>query len=421
MLTRDNPLLAATTGPKFPRFGEFVALIALMMGVTAYSIDNLLPAFDVIRADFQIRDPNDLQLLIYGYMIAFALAQLAYGPLADMFGRRPVLLAGLLIFALGSALALVAPSFGVLMVARVVQGIGTAAARVLAVTIVRDRFAGREMARVMSLTMMVFLIVPIVAPAIGAVLVAFGNWHLVFWSMLALAIVLAIWFALRMPETLHPEFRLPFSSARIAAAARLTVTTRVTLGYSTGVGLMMGCMLAYVGSSQQILETTVYNLGPAFSFYFALVAVVMAVASFANSMLVRRLGMRRLSHTGVCGFVVTAALQLAAALFYGGAPPLGLFIALVGSNLFLFALTVPNFNAMAMEPLGSVAGTASSLIGAFTTLIGALCGLAVGQSFNGTVVPLAAGFLILGGLTFLIVLWTERGRLFRPATPPSAR
>lgn len=416
MPTREKPVVPDGTQPKFPRFGEFVALIALMMGVTAYSIDNLLPAFDVIRADFAIEDANDLQLLVYGYMIAFAVAQLAYGPLADMFGRRPVLLAGLLIFALGSALALVAPSFSVLMAARIVQGVGSAAARVLAVTIVRDRFAGREMARVMSLTMMVFLIVPIVAPAIGAVLVTFGSWRLVFWSMLGLAIVLAVWFALRMPETLHPEFRLPFSAARIAAATRLTVTTRVTLGYSMGVGLMTGCVLAYVGSAQQILETTVYHLGPAFSFYFALVAVLMAIASFTNSMLVRRFGMRRLSHTGVCGFVAAAAFQLAAAMFFGGAPPLGLFIALVGASLFLFALIVPNFNAMAMEPLGSVAGTASSLIGAFTTLVGALCGLAVGQSFDGTVIPLAVGFLILGGLTFLVVLWTERGKLFRPAT-----
>jgi DHA1 family bicyclomycin/chloramphenicol resistance-like MFS transporter len=413
MLTRENPLAPDTMQqPKFPRFGEFVAIIALMMGMTAYTIDNLLPAFDAIRAEFSLRNPNDAQFLVYGYMIAFAISQLAYGPLADMFGRRPVLLAGLLIFALGSALALVAPSFAVLMIARVVQGIGTAAARVLAVAIVRDRFAGREMARVMSLTMMVFLIVPIVAPAIGAVLVAFGNWHSVFWSMLALAVTLALWFGLRMPETLHPQYRLPFSARRIGAAARLTITTRVSLGYATGVGLMMGCVLAYVGSAQQILETTVYGLGPAFPLYFAVVAGVMAVASFANSMLVRRFGMRRLSHIGVCAFIAAAGAQLAAALAYGGAPPLWLFTALVSANMFLFALIVPNFNAMAMEPLGSVAGTASSLIGAFTTLTGALCGLAVGQSFNGTVIPLAAGFLILGSTTLLVVAWTERRRLF---------
>jgi DHA1 family bicyclomycin/chloramphenicol resistance-like MFS transporter len=421
MLTRDEPAVLQDAGPKFPRFGEFVALIALMMGVTAYSIDNLLPAFDYIREEFRVENPNDLQLLVYGYMIAFGIAQLAYGPLADMFGRRPVLLGGTLIFALGSALAIFAPSFSVLMAARIIQGIGTAAARVLAVAVVRDRYSGREMARVMSLAMMVFLIVPILAPAIGAGLVALGSWRLVFWSMLALALILALWFGLRMPETLHPQYRLPFSAARIGAAARLTLTTRVALGYSLGVGLLMGCMLAYVGSAQQILETSVYNLGPSFTIYFALVAGTMAFASLGNSLLVRRFGMRRLSHTGMCGFVLIAALQLVTALAYSGQPPLALFILMISLNLFLFALTVPNFNAMAMEPLGAVAGTAASLIGASTTLIGALCGAVIGRAFDGTVIPLAVGFLTLSTVCLATVLWTERGMLFRTSSTPESR
>lgn len=392
-------------------FAEFVALIALMMGITAYSVDNLLPAFDYIRASFKVHDPNSLQLLVYGYMIAFAITQLVYGPISDMVGRRPVLTVGLTIYIAGCVLAIVAPSFEILMLSRVIQGIGSAAARVLAVAIVRDRFSGREMARVMSLTMVVFLIVPIFAPAIGSLLLLFGPWQWIFGSMLALAVILAIWFGLRMPETLHPEYRFPFSMRRVSSAITLTVSTRVSLGYSTAVGLMLGCVMAYVGSAQQILETTVYGLGPTFSVYFALVAATMAAGSLLNSRIVRRFGMRRLSHAGILAFTLMAALQLVIALWFAGHPPLTLFVAAVALAMFLFSLTVPNFNAMAMEPLGAVAGTAASFIGAYTTLIGALAGLVVGQSFDGTVTPLAAGYFVLSVSCLAVILWTERGRL----------
>jgi DHA1 family bicyclomycin/chloramphenicol resistance-like MFS transporter len=344
-------------------------------------------------------------------MVAFAITQLVYGPISDMIGRRPILIFGMTIYIIGCVLAIFASSFEVLMVSRVVQGIGSAAARVLAVAIVRDRFSGREMARVMSLTMVVFLIVPIFAPAIGSLLLLFGPWQWIFASMLILAVILTVWFGLRMPETLHPEYRFPFSLRRIGRAIALTVTTRVSFGYSTAVGLMLGCVMAYVGSAQQILETTVYGLGPTFSVYFALVAGTMAAGSLLNSRIVRRFGMRRLSHAGVVGFALMAALQLASALVFNGHPPLAFFVGSIALAMFLFSLTVPNFNALAMEPLGAVAGTAASFIGAYTTLMGALCGLAVGQSFDGTVTPLAAGYLVLSISCLLVILWTERGRL----------
>ncbi|MBN8921121.1 MAG: MFS transporter, partial [Rhizobiales bacterium] len=214
MLQKTDPApdtAPAKVFPPSPRFGEFVAIIALMMGLTSFAIDNLLPAFDALRAEFSIADPNRAQLAIYVYMIAFAVAQLVYGPVSDMMGRRPTVLFGVVIFVLGSLLALVARSFEVLLIARAIQGVGSAAARVLAVTIVRDRFAGREMARVMSLTMMVFLIVPIFAPTLGSALLALGNWHMIFGATAALGLLLAVWFGLRMPETLHPEYRFPFS------------------------------------------------------------------------------------------------------------------------------------------------------------------------------------------------------------------
>jgi DHA1 family bicyclomycin/chloramphenicol resistance-like MFS transporter len=291
---------------------------------------------------------------------------------------------------------------------------GVAAARVLAVAIVRDCYEGREMARVMSLTFAVFIIVPVFAPAIGSATLLIGNWHFLFTSMLALAVVLAVWFGLRMPETLHPEYRLPLSAGRIFEGVRLTVTTRASIGYSTAVGLMFACLMGYVGSAQQIFETDVYALGPLFPVAFGLIAAVMGVASIVNSRLVRRLGMRRLSHAGVLGYLAVSVVQVAVALAYDGRPPLLLFGLILASNQFLASLTLSNFNAMAMEPLGAVAGTASSFTGFYTTLIGALLGLLVGQAFDGTVLPLGIGYVCFSVLTVLVVLWTEKGRLFRP-------
>jgi DHA1 family bicyclomycin/chloramphenicol resistance-like MFS transporter len=406
---------------RIPPFPEFVGLVALMMGVTAYSIDNLLPSFPIIAREFRIDDPNEVQLLVYVYMIGFALLQLAYGPASDIVGRRPTLFVGLGLYAAGCALALVAPSFELLLAGRFVQGMGAAAGRVLAIAIVRDCYVGREMARVMSLTMMVFITIPVLAPAIGGLILLAGSWHLIFASMLALALVLAAWFAARMPETLHPEYRFPFSAARIGEGLRLTVTTRASIGYASGVGLVFGCIMAYVGSAQQIFETEVYGLGPLFPVAFGLIAAVMGVASLLNSHLVRRLGMRRLSHAGMLGFLAASCAQLALALAYAGRPPLLLFGAVLAANQFLASIALPNFNAMAMEPLGSVAGTGSSFIGFYTTLLGALLGLAVGQSFNGTVLPLAIGFVAFSAVCVAVVVWTEGGRLFRPHHPDPPR
>ena len=379
-----------------PSFAEFVALISFTMGLMSLSIDNLLPAFGAIRASFGIADANEMQLIISAYMVAFALMQIVYGPLSDVIGRRPAMMIGLAVYGVGTVIAIVAPSFGVLLAGRAVQGMGAAAIRVLVVAIVRDRYSGREMARVMSLIIMVFIVVPVFAPAIGSLFLWLGGWRLIFISMLALVAIVAAGFALRMPETLHPEYRFPFSMRRILDGALQTVTTRTSLGYATAMALTMGILFGYLNSSQQIFQTEVYGLGPLFPLAFGAIAAVLGVASFLNSQLVRRLGMRRLSHFGICGFILMAALLLGSAVIFAGRPPLALFGPLLAASLFLMSLMMVNFNAMAIEPLGAIAGTASSVIGVYTSLSGALLGLLVGQAFDGTVIPLGAGFLLLG-------------------------
>lgn len=400
-----------------PSFLEFVGIIAFMMALGSMSIDNLLPAFAPIAADYKLPSVNEAQLILTVYMIGFATMQLFYGPISDVIGRRPTLMIGLVVFAVGTVIAIFAPSFTILLIARAVQGMGAAATRILSVAIVRDRFHGREMARVMSITMMIFIVVPVVAPSVGGFFLLFGSWHLIFVSMLVLVAMLAIWFWRRMPETLHPEYRKPFSFARVGAGMKRCVSERVTLGYATGMALMYGSLMGYLGSAPQIFETEVYALGGMFPLVFGVIATLMGVASYVNSRMVRQLGMRRISHVGVCGFVVFAAAMVVLAVAFHGKPPILLFSIVLSGCLFLFSLTMPNFNTMAMEPLGDIAGTASSVIGAYTTLAGALIGMLISQSFNGTVLPLAIGYLSIGVLGLAVALWTEKGRLFRPHNP----
>ena len=404
----------AWTGPGFT---EFVAIVALMMAVTAISIDNLLPAFPAIEARFSVADPNRLQWLIYVYMLGFGPGQIVYGPISDALGRRPVLLASLAVYVAGCGLAMAAPSFGWLLAARVIQGIGAAGGRVLSTAIVRDRFSGREMASVMSLIMMVFLIVPMIAPAIGGAMLALGSWTYVFVSMLALAFGLTLWFGLRMPETLHPEYRRPLSLAATVQAVRTTLKTRVAVGYATALGLMTGCIMGYVGSAQQVFDTGLYRLGAMFPLAFGLVAGAMGVATLINARIVGRLGMRTLSQAGIAAFTLVGLAQVAIGLAYRGHPPLALFLAVLSLNQFLISFAMPNFNALALELLGAIAGTASSFLGFYTTILGAACGALIGQSFDGTVLPVGIGYAGLGGLSLLVVAWTERGRLFRGGVP----
>ncbi|AWN47290.1 MFS transporter [Methylobacterium terrae] len=405
--------IAAWAGP---RFVEFVALMALMMGLTAVTIDSFLPAFPAIQRDFAVQDPNRLQLLVYVYMLGFGTAQLLYGPVSDGTGRRPALIVGIAIYLAGSVLAMLAPSFEVLLLARAIQGIGGAAGRVLAVAIVRDRYEGRDMARVMSFCMMVFLIVPILAPSLGGAVLLAGSWRLIFGMMLALALVTLAWFGWRLPETLHPAFRRPVSARAIGSGIAVTVRTRASIGYATALGLTTGCIMGYVGSAQAIFDTGLYHLGPLFPVAFALIAGAMGLATLINARLVRRLGMRRLAHAGMLGLFVAACLQLGLILAFSGRPPLWLLIATLAACQFLMSFAMPNFNALAMEPLAAIAGTASSFIGFYTTLLAAFCGLLVGQSFDGTVLPLAIGYGALSGLGLATVLWTERGRLFGGGT-----
>lgn len=394
-------------------FREFIVLVALLISITALSIDIMLPALPAIGVDLGVASANDQQAVVILFLAGFGGGQLIFGPLADRFGRKPPLLAGLAFCAIASVVCAFAADFEVLLAARAVQGIACAGPRVVVIAIVRDCFSGRAMARVMSLAMTVFILVPVIAPSIGEAISLLAGWRWIFILIAVLALVLLVWASLRLEETSAPERRLPLSPPRIALAFAQVATTRQTLGYGLAVGFALGSLYGYLSCAQQIY-VGIYDLGSLFPIAFGLVAGTMAISFYANSRLVMRHGMQRVAHSATCGMLLVGLL-LFAAVAIGREPPLGVFIAAMACFMFFFGLMVPNFNAMAMEPQGHIAGTASSFLGAGTTVGGSVLGWMVGRAFDGTVMPFSIGMLSLSVATLVVIAVTERGRLFANA------
>lgn len=408
---------AAATGPNpHPGMGfrAFVTLIALLMAVNALAIDAMLPALPAIGHALGVTSDNDRQWVVTAYLLGFGVAQLVYGPISDRYGRKPVLLIGLAVFVAASVLAAFASSFEALLAARILQGVGAAVSRVLTISIVRDCYSGRRMARVMSLTFIVFLTIPILAPSIGQLILVFAPWRWIFAVFAIFGGVMALWAALKLPETMHPEDRRPLSLAAIGGAVRITLTRRMAVGYMLASAVAIGGLFGFITSAQQVF-VDVFDEEDLFPALFALVAVFMGLSSYLNASIVERLGTRRVSHTALLGYIAFATIH--AVVAWTGHETIVSFIVLQASMMFCFGMVGSNFGAMAMEPLGHVAGTASSVQGFVTTISGALIGFAIGQHFDGSVVPLTVGFSLCGIGALAIVLVTERGRLFRPTQP----
>lgn len=395
-------------------FKEFVGLMAALMAVNALSIDAMLPVLPQIGATLDLATENEQQWVITAYLLGFGVAQLFYGPLADHFGRKPVLLTGLSMYTVFTVFAGFAGSLGIMILARALAGMGAAATRVLAITIIRDCYSGRTMARVMSLTFIVFLAAPIIAPSLGQAIALVAPWQWIFGALAVFGAGTAAWASLRMPESLHPEDRRAISPEGVLQAFRLVLSSRLAVGYTLALTAMLGALFGFINSVQQVFEDAL-RAPELLTSVFALAAGWMAVASFLNARIVERIGTRRVSHTALLGFVAIAAAH--GLLAVAGYETVWTFAILQSAMMFCFGLVGANFNSIAMEPLGRIAGTASSVIGFVTTIGGALIGFYVGQHFNGTVVPLTLGFFVCGLAGLVIVAVTERGRLFRPAQP----
>ena len=395
---------------------EFIGLMAMLMALNALAIDIMLPGLQQIGAALGVENENHRQYVVSAYLFGFGLAQLAYGPISDRYGRRKPMLFGLAVYVISSLAVVAVPSFAGLLVLRVIQGIGSAAMRVITISIVRDIYGGRAMAEVMSLIMMVFMIVPVIAPGTGQIILLFGDWHLIFVFMAVVALAVAAWMYFRLPETLHEEDVRPFTVASVLGGFRIVLTNRVALCYTIASMFIFGALFGFINSAQQIY-VGIYGLGVWFSAAFAAVAVFMAFSSFVNARLVGRFGMRGLSHASLLGFVAVTGVWLLLQILGPQPMPFAVFHAFFALAMFQFGWIGSNFNSLAMEPLGHVAGTASSVLGFMGTIGGGLIGALIGQAFDGTALPMVAGFFAVSLVGLVFVLIGENGRLFRAQNP----
>lgn len=388
---------------------EFVPLMALLTAFDALSIDSMLPALADMGRDLGATGANDAQLIISMIFVGFAFGQIVGGPLSDSIGRKPAIYWGLAVYSAATILAILATSFPVMLAARVLQGFGCSIPLVVMSAMVRDLYAGAPMARIMSFIGSVFIIVPIIAPLLGQGILLIGHWRLIFAMLLMLIVPVTIWFAIRQPETLPPERRVPFRPAPILAAVRQVLSRRLVVGYIVAEGLLFGAFLGHLTSAQQIFQD-IYDRGATFAFYFSGLALVIGIGLYGNGKVVERYGMQHMTTLGFAGLTATAVLFLPIAYGFAGVPPLWLYVSYLAITFIFAGILFGNINALAMEPLGEIAGVGAAVVGLATTFIGLPFGTAIGQSFNGTILPQVLGFALLGGLAWLAMIWAERQR-----------
>ena len=398
----------AATGPAL-RPGEFVPLVALLMSLVALAIDTMLPALPAIGHDLGAPRPNDVQFVITSLFLGLGLGQMVFGPLSDRIGRKAAIHAGLVLFMAGCLISVLATTFEAMIAGRVLQGIGVAGPRIVTVALVRDQYEGARMARLMSFAMAVFILVPTVAPALGQGIMWLGDWRAIFTTFLAIAAITFAWFALRQPETLPVARRRPFSPRAIARGVREVLGIRAALGHTLAAGFIFSPFIAYLSSAQQIFQDT-YGTGALFPVYFGALALAIGGASLVNGRLVMRHGMHRLSHAAALSITLVSAIAWMLAFAFDGLPPLWLFMAYLLIVFVSVGLLFGNLNALAMEPLGHIAGIGAAVVASLSTFISVPLGALVGQSFDGTLYAQIGAFAVFGAGTFVAMRWAEGER-----------
>lgn len=395
---------------------EFIAMMASLMALNALAIDTMLPALPDIGAALGVDNANDRQFVISSYLIGVGIGSLFFGPLSDRFGRKPVLRGSLTFYAVFALVCAAAPSFDLLLAMRFSQGLAAGGLGVLVVSIIRDRFAGDGMARLMSLIFLIFLSVPVIAPTVGQLILYVSGWRTIFYLFAAMAGAVALWVTVRLPETLDPQNVIPIRPREIVTTWRQVIFNRTGLFYIVAAGTVMGALFGFLNSAQQVFADT-FGAADIFPYAFAAVAGSMAVTNWSNSRIVERFGARRVSHCALFAFIALSLAQIGAALVPG--EPMLLFLLLVALNMSMVGFLGSNFGSIAMEPFGRMAGAASSFQGFVRTVLAALIGAGIGQQFDGTTLPMAVGFLSCGLTALVLILTAEKGKLFRrPGTCP---
>lgn len=385
-------------------------MVAALMSLNALAIDIMLPALSNISDHYSLSQANDQQLVIFAYVAGFGAPQIVFGPITDRYGRKGLLSICLIGYAVAGFACILTNSFTTLLLARFIQGIFASGVRVMAVSVVRDLLAGRAMARIMSLVMTVFMVVPILAPTLGAGIMLIAPWQWTFGFLSIAALANLTWIQFRLLETLPEDQRQPLNLKQTGRAYWQVVTTRITFGYMCASGVIFGALFAFVAASEQIF-TDVFGQHETFVLWFAGIAASLAAANFFNSLIVEKYGMRRISHTVLILFTLLAITNVLAIYLFG--EHLWLFYPLFCLTFGCFGMLGANFTALAMEPQGKIAGTASAAYGFASTTVASLIGYMVAGQFNGTVAPFMWGFVGLGISSLTIVFFTERGKLFR--------
>jgi DHA1 family bicyclomycin/chloramphenicol resistance-like MFS transporter len=397
------PLFTVT---KQPKFLEFVFLMALTISMVALAIDTMLPALPQIASDLGVVKINDSQYVISILFAGMAVGQMIFGPMSDSLGRKHAINLGFAFFIIGCLVSLFATSFTTMLIGRFLQGLGAAGPRVVSTALVRDLYQGREMARVMSFVMTIFILVPVIAPSVGQVILIFSDWRGIFLLFLVLSVIVSVWFNCRQPETLAFDKRIKFSISQILSDTKTILTIPVAIGYTIAAGIVFGAFLGYLSSSQQIFQVQ-YALGDQFALYFGVLAAAVGVASLVNAKLVMRFGMRRLSQGATVFIVVLSVPFYFIAEHYAGNPPLIQLMIYLLAVFFFIGILFGNLNALAMEPLGSIAGLGAAVVGSLSTLVSVVLGVAVSSAYDNTVLPLVSGFALLGISCLVVMAWTE--------------
>ena len=396
-----------TRPPKQISRAEFVTLVAYVTALVAIATDIILPALADIGRSLNVANPNHTQLLISSFFLGLALGQFVAGPLADRFGRKPVIYAGYAVFMTGALASMITTNWEVMLASRVLQGLGASAPRIAIMALVRDLYEGRGMARILSIVSGIFIIVPVIAPSLGQVLLYVGGWRSMFLALSLIAFTSVAWLGLRQPETLPADQRRPISVATLWAGFKEIIRTPATLGYTICTGLVFGVFLGYLSSAHQVFQGT-YGVGNLFGVYFAVAAISIGAASLLNARLVMEMGMRPLSRTALLGIAGLALVFLGPMAFWSGVPPIWLFMLWLLATFFCVGILFGNLNALAMEPMGHMAGLGAAFVGSLSTLMSLPIGLLVGQFYDGTVYALVVGFALCG-VAALCVMWvTER-------------
>lgn len=388
-----------------PKLGlvEFVALMAFLTSLVALSIDAMLPALNQIGSDLNSESPQHTHMIVSLFFLGMALGQLCFGPYSDAKGRRAAILTGLIIFAIGTVICMYSQSMEMLLFGRVVQAFGVSGPRIATIALIRDEYAGEAMARVMSFIMMVFILVPMLAPAFGKAILIFASWREIFLSFLAIGLAVGIWFFSRQQETLPKSKRSAFSWHQLFVSSKFILTHKEVMLYTVSMGFIFGAFLSYLSASQTIFEDF-YQVGDLFPLYFAILAFSIGFASFINGTLVMRLGMRKLCVWALYGNTIVSLILVISTLVFDGLPPLYVTVMLLFTNFFFIGILFGNLNSMAMLPLGHIAGLGAAIIGCFSSGFSVPIALIINSFVSTSILPIAVGFLVFALLALACVL-----------------